>query len=155
MSASVATFDVSGFDLRTPPAGFADDPFPVYRALRESDPVRTMPDGSIFLTRHADLEAVYKDAQTFSSDKKGEFSAKFGSESPLFEHHSTSLVFNDPPLHTRVRSILAGALSPRAVAMLEPDVVALVEGLIDAMETKAVVDLIEDFAAAMAACALS
>lgn len=149
MSANTATFDVSGFDLRTPPPGFADEPFPFYRALREREPVRRMPDGSIFLTRHADLETVYKDATTFSSDKKVEFGAKFGVGSPLFEHHSTSLVFNDPPLHTRVRSILAGALSPRAVATLEPDIKTLVDGLIEAMAPKPRVDLIEDFAAAI------
>lgn len=149
MSASMMTFDVRGFDLRSPPPGFAEEPFPFYRALRELDPVRRMPDGSILLTRHADLEMVYKDAKTFSSDKKVEFGAKFGVGSPLFEHHSTSLVFNDPPLHTRVRSILAGALSPRAVATLESDIVTLVDGLIEAMARKPEVDLIEDFAAAI------
>ena len=136
------------FDLRAPPAGFVDDPFPVYRALREHQPVKRMPDGSVFLTRHADLEAVYKDTATFSSDKRAEFGPKYG-DSPLFRHHTTSLVFNDPPLHTRVRKILAGALNPRAVSALEPDVVDLVDRLIAAMAGRGTVDLIEDFAAAI------
>jgi cytochrome P450 len=136
------------FDLRALPPGFVDDPFPLYHALREHDPVRRMPDGSIFLTRHADLEAVYKDTTTFSSDKKSEFGPKYGA-SPLFEHHTTSLVFNDPPLHTRVRKILAGALNPRAVSALEADVEALVDRLLDRMSDQAEVDLIEDFAAAI------
>ncbi|MBN8939422.1 MAG: cytochrome P450 [Rhizobiales bacterium] len=107
-----------------------------------------MPDGSIFLTRHADLEAVYKDTATFSSDKRVEFAPKYG-DSPLFRHHTTSLVFNDPPLHTRVRKILAGALNPRAVSALEADVEALVDRLITAMTGRGQVDLIEDFAAAI------
>jgi cytochrome P450 len=136
------------FDLRSPPADFIDDPFPLYHALRAHDPVRRMPDGSIFLTRHADLEAVYKDTATFSSDKKSEFGPKYGA-SPLFEHHTTSLVFNDPPLHTRVRRILAGALNPRAVSALESDVEALVGRLIETMAGQDEVDLIEDFAAAI------
>jgi hypothetical protein len=137
-----------GFELASPPPGFVDDPFPVYAALRAHAPVKRMRDGSYFLSRHADLERVYKDTATFSSDKKVEFAPKFGA-SPLYEHHTTSLVFNDPPLHTRVRRILAGALNPRAVAALEADVVALVDQLLDAMERKGSVDLIEDFAAAI------
>jgi len=136
------------FDLRAPPDGFIDDPFPLYRALREHQPVKRMPDGSILLTRHADLEAVYKDTTTFSSDKRVEFAPKYG-DSPLFRHHTTSLVFNDPPLHTRVRKILAGALNPRAVSALEADVEALVGRLIQAMAGRGEVDLIEDFAAAI------
>ena len=64
--------------------------------------------------RHADLVAVYRDAQSFSSDKKVEFGPKYGTDSLLFQHHTTSLVFNDPPLHTRVRRLIAGALTPRA-----------------------------------------
>ena len=44
--------------LRDLPADFHADPYPVYDALRARDPVRRMPDGSWFLTRHADLQSV-------------------------------------------------------------------------------------------------
>ena len=57
------------FDLKRLPASFYDDPFPTYRALREHAPVKRMADGSIFLSRYADVVAVYKDTATFSSDK--------------------------------------------------------------------------------------
>ena len=50
--------------------------------------------------------AVYHDASAWSSDKKIDFKPKFA-DSPLYEHHTTSLVFNDPPIHTRVRRLLA------------------------------------------------
>jgi cytochrome P450 len=136
------------FDLRRLPSTFYDDPFPYYQALREHDPVRHMPDGSYFLTRYADVDAVYHDTRTFSSDKKLEFGAKYGN-SPLFEHHTTSLVFNDPPLHTRVRRIIGGALTPRAIADRESDIVALVDRLLAAMAAKGDVDLVIDFAAAI------
>ena len=136
------------FDLKRLPDGFVDDPYPVYHALRMFEPCREMPDGSLFLTRHADLERVYKDTVTFSSDKKKEFGPKFG-DSPLFAHHTTSLVFNDPPLHTRVRKIMAGALTPRAIAAMEAPVAELVDRLLDEMAGKEDVDLIEDFAAAI------
>jgi cytochrome P450 len=136
------------FDLKRLPPDFIDDPFPYYRALREHDPVHRMPDGAYFITRWQDCDAVYRDARTFSSDKKIEFGPKYG-DAPLFEHHTTSLVFNDPPLHTHVRRAIQMALSNRVIAEMEAGLVALVDRLIGAMAEKGRADLIEDFAAAI------
>ncbi|MEM8753342.1 MAG: cytochrome P450, partial [Pseudomonadota bacterium] len=136
------------FDIQAAPPGFADDPYPVYRALLEHAPLKRFPDGSVMLSRWADLDRVYRDTTTFSSDKKAEFLPKYG-ETPLYEHHTTSLVFNDPPLHTRVRRIMVGAMTPRAVEAMRPGLVALVDGLLDRLEEKGEADLIEDFAAAI------
>lgn len=139
----------ASFDLRALPADFYANPFPVYAALRDSEPVRHMPDGSWFLTRYADLVAVFRDAQAFSSDKKVEFTPKYGAGSPLLEHHTTSLVFNDPPLHTRVRKLIIGALTRRAIAGMEPGLVTLVDSLLDGIADRGGGDLIEDFASAI------
>jgi cytochrome P450 len=136
------------FDLKRLPADFIDDPFPYYRALREHDPVHRMPDGAYLITRWRDCDAVYRDARVFSSDKKIEFRPKYG-DTPLFEHHTTSLVFNDPPLHTHVRRAIQMALSNRVIAEMEAGLVALVDRLLDAMAAKGRADLIEDFAAAI------
>jgi cytochrome P450 len=136
-------------DLRTPPPVFYANPYPVYAALRKQDPVRRMPDGSILISRYADLIDVYKDAKTFSSDKKVEFSAKFANLPRLFEHHTTSLVFNDPPVHTQVRQIMMGALTRRAIDHVETSLTLLVNRLADAIEAQGGGDLIEDFAAAI------
>ncbi len=140
--------DPAGFDLRHLPPGFHADPYPIYRALRAADPVRRMPDGSVFLTRHADCVAVYRDAATYSSDKRAEFAPKYGA-TKLFDHHTTSLVFNDPPLHSRVRRLIMGALTQRAIAAMEPALVALVDLLLDAAAARGEIDLIGDFAAAI------
>lgn len=148
MAAIAETDAASVFDLRRLPDLFYNDPYPTYRRLRESDPVRMMPDGSLFLTRYADLVAVYRDARTFSSDKRREFAPKYG-DTPLFAHHTTSLVFNDPPLHTRVRKLIAGALTSRAVAEMEPGVIRLVDRLLDAVAHRGTFDLIGDFASAI------
>ncbi|WP_245638653.1 cytochrome P450 [Hydrogenophaga palleronii] len=137
------------FDLRALPADFLANPYPVYAALREQQPVRRMPDGSVFLTRCADLMAVYRDAQAFSSDKHVEFAPKYGTGSALFQHHTTSLVFNDPPLHTRVRRLIMGALTRRAIAEMEPGLVSLVNQLLDQIAARGGGDLIEDFASAI------
>ena len=149
-------------DLRRLPADFLANPYPVYARLRETEPVKRLPDGSFFLTRHADLVAVYRDAQAFSSDKRVEFGPKYNHPpyteapwavapgvSPLFQHHTSSLVFNDPPLHTRVRRIIMGALTRRAIDQMAPGLVRLVDGLLDAIEARGGGDLIEDFASAI------
>jgi len=81
-----------------------------------------------------------------SSDKKSEFGPKFGVGTPLYRHHTTSLVFNDPPLHTRVRKLLAAAFTPRALAALTPRIAAVVDGLLDRHAGDGRMDLVEDFA---------
>jgi cytochrome P450 len=139
---------VRDFDLRKLPAAFYANPYPIYHALREHAPVHRLPDGGYFLSRHADCATVYKDATAFSSDKQREFKPKYG-DSLLYEHHTTSLVFNDPPLHTRVRRVIAGAFTPRAIADMEQPVTALVDGLLDAIAAKGSADLIADLAAAV------
>jgi hypothetical protein len=139
----------AGFDLTALPLGFHDDPYPVYHALRAFAPVHRMGSGSVLISRWADLDAVYRDAALFCSDKRAEFAPKFGAASPLYAHHTASLVFNDGAQHTRVRRILAGALTPRAIAELEPAVTELVDRLLARIEARGSPDLIEDFAAAI------
>ncbi len=133
------------FTLATAGEAFVDDPYPTYAALRKHAPVQPIGAGSWLLTRYDDVLAAYRDPR-LSSDKRREFAPKFG-DTPLFEHHTSSLVFNDPPLHTRVRRLLVGALNQQAVARMEAGVRALVDRLIDRLQSLAEPDLIEDFAA--------
>ena len=135
-----------GFSLATPPQGFIADPYPVYAALRRHSPVHALAPGSWLLTRHADVLAAYRSAH-LSSDKQREFAPRLGSGTPIFEHHTTSLVFNDPPLHTRVRRLLMGALNQRAIARMEAGLVTLVDGLLDRLADQREPDLVEHFAA--------
>jgi cytochrome P450 len=136
------------FDLRCLPPDYYANPYPSYHALREAGPVHRLPDGGCFLTGYAACTAVYKNAEAFSSDKRREFGPKYGA-GLLYEHHTTSLVFNDPPLHTRVRRIIAGAFTPRSIADMEEPVTRLVDGLIDSIAAKGAADLIADLAAAV------
>lgn len=144
-----ATDRVAGFDLRALDRAFLDNPYPVYHLLRAHDPVRRMPDGSYFLTRYDDLQAVYRENKRFSSDKKIEFAPKYGEGTPLYRHHTTSLVFNDPPLHTRVRRLLAPAFTPRALKLLEDRFVLLVGRMLDRAAKQGGMDVIADFASAL------
>ena len=136
------------FDLRGLPDDFYEDPFPTYHELRRWDPVHRCPDGSYFLTRYDDIVAVYQDHHRFSSDKRVEFAPKFGA-TPLYEHHTTSVVFRDPPDHTRIRRLFAPAFTPKALAALEPRVVRLVDALLDAAAARGGMDVVEGFAAAL------
>jgi cytochrome P450 len=147
-NATQAGAAVAGFDLRRLPPDYYANPYPYYHAVRAAAPVHRLPDGGYFLSGYAACHAVYKDARSFSSDKKREFAPKYG-DGLLYEHHTTSLVFNDPPLHTRVRRIIAGAFTPRTIADMEPPVTELVDGLLDRMAAMGSADLIADLAAAV------
>ncbi len=139
---------VRDFDLRRLPDSFYLDPYPMLHALRRTAPLHRCPDGSWLLTRHADLNHVYRNPRLFSSDKQQQFRPMFG-DGPLFEHHTTSLVFNDPPLHTQVRKAIGDALSPRVVAAMQASLTRLVDELLDAMAARVECDLMQDFAAAI------
>ena len=97
----------ASFDLTRLPSDFYADPYPYYRALRDHEPVKRMPDGSWFLTRYGDIVPVYRDFKLFSSDKKKEFGAKYGA-TPLFEHHTTHMVA------TFVKSVMFHGLPNRS-----------------------------------------
>ncbi|HMM84094.1 MAG: cytochrome P450 [Gammaproteobacteria bacterium] len=146
MPAPTARALARGFTLTGPPPGFVDDPYPFYAALRAHAPVHEMAPGSLLLTRHDDVAAMYRDPAA-SSDKRREFAPRFGAGTPLYEHHTTSLVFNDAPLHTRVRRPIVTALNPRALARMEAPLVALVDALLDRLAALPAPDLIDDYAA--------
>ena len=147
MTQELTADDVREFDLGQLPSGFYTDPFPWYRALRRFDPVHECPDGSLLLTRYADCTQVYRDSR-FISDKRRLFRPRFG-DAALYQHHTTSLVFSDPPYHTRVRNLLADALKPRTIRAMQPVLEDLVARLLRAAADTAsgTVDLIEEFAA--------
>lgn len=136
---------MTAFDIKSPPEGFFEDPYPFYAELRQETPVLAQPDGSFVLSSYAALDHIYRDTKTFSSDKKEVFRPKFGA-SPLYEHHTTSLVFNDPPLHTRVRSIMVGAMTRRVIARMESGLIKLVDELLDDLEDQDEADLTAEFA---------
>ncbi|OAN77625.1 cytochrome [Jannaschia sp. EhC01] len=136
--------DISGFDLNKIDAAFIEDPYSTLAALRHTAPVHRNADGSVFLTRHDDCLATYR-APNMLSDKTEAFGKKFG-ECPLKVHHTTSLIFNDPPYHTVVRKLIAGAFTPRKLKEMERAIERIVARLLDRVEDLGELDLIADFA---------
>ena len=136
--------DAVAFDLNAIDKSFIDDPYPTLANLREYDPVHYNPDGSVYLTRYEDVRAVYAD-RSMVSDKTDAFSEKFG-DGPLYTHHTTSLIFNDPPYHTTVRKLLAHAFTPRKLAEMEPLIEGIVDTLLDDLDGAGDVDFVTAFA---------
>src|SRR6267378_6005427 len=68
----------ASFDIEKLTAEFYVNPYPTYRALREHEPVKRLPNGSWFLTRYDDLVTAYKSTKLFSSDKRRESAPKYG-----------------------------------------------------------------------------
>ncbi|EAQ11485.1 hypothetical protein BD830_103310 [Maritimibacter alkaliphilus HTCC2654] len=132
------------FDINEIGRDFIDDPYPTLARLRRESPVHENADGSVFLTRYADVQKVYQ-SRDMLSDKTVEFGKKFG-KCPLHTHHTTSLVFNDPPKHTVVRKLLAGAFTPRKLAEFDPLIDRIVDRLLDRVEDMGSFDMIDDFA---------
>ncbi|MFZ7091672.1 cytochrome P450 [Primorskyibacter sp. 2E233] len=136
--------DLDDFDLNRIDMGFIENPHPVLHALRRERPVFHNADGSVYLTRYDDVLKVYQ-SRDMLSDKTEAFGEKFG-RCPLHTHHTTSLIFNDPPYHTVVRKLISGAFTPRKLAEFEPLIEGIVGRLLDRVEDLGELDLIEDFA---------
>ena len=135
---------IESFDLYNPPSDFINNVYKYYNLLREKSPIHKNSDGSYILTRYKDLVGVYRNFKVWSSDKRSEFGAKFGS-SPLFEHHTTSVVFVDPPDHTRIRKIFQQAFTPKSILSLERNINKLVDSYLVIMHEKKKFDFVSDF----------
>ena len=135
---------IESFDLYNPPSDFINNVYKYYNLLREKSPIHKNSDGSYILTRYKDLVGVYRNFKVWSSDKRTEFGAKFGS-SPLFEHHTTSVVFVDPPDHTRIRKIFQQAFTPKSILRLERNIKKLVDSYLVMMHAKKKFDFVSDF----------
>lgn len=124
-----------------------ENPYPTYRMLRESDPVFWNDALQTFiLTRHADVSAVLKDHGQWSANRRE--SENFKQLKGISEDFDfpVSLLGLDPPDHTRLRTLVMKAFTPRMVERLRPRVEEIVAGLLDEAEANGGFDLISDFA---------
>ena len=131
------------FDLNAISPSFIENPYPTLDMLRQESPVHENPDGSVYLTRYQDCLAVYR-SRDMLSDKTEAFGEKFG-KCPLLEHHTTSLIFNDPPYHTVVRKLISGAFTPRKLREMEALIETIVDALLDTIAEQNTIDMVADF----------
>jgi pimeloyl-[acyl-carrier protein] synthase len=109
--------------------GFVTNPYPLYRWLRERHPIRLDPLAPVWvLTRHADIATILKDSRftkdPFAAERlPAMMREQLGvrdEETRTPEVETLSMLFLDPPKHTRVRSIFSKAFTPKMIAGLRP-----------------------------------
>jgi cytochrome P450 len=116
-----------------------DDPFPLYRRLRDDAPAYRNDDlGFWALSRYDDVIEALHDWETYTSSE----GITLEPRSPL-----PMIITMDPPLHTKMRRLVSRAFTPRRVAALEPDIRRLTTSYLDEVTPNGTCDLIVDFSA--------
>ena len=131
-----------------------EDPYPMYERLRREDPVHRSELGIWVLTRHADVLALLRDPRTSRDPRRSErvelLRATAGSvevDQLLDEEEAApSMLFVDPPDHTRLRTLVNKAFTPAAVERLRGRVEEIVDGLLDRVAGAGAMDVVEDLA---------
>jgi cytochrome P450 len=132
---------------------FYHNPYPLYARLRQEAPVVWSERvGAWLITRYEDVITTLRDAQHFSSQGRmlaalDRLSADERAQLQPFEQHFTGgLINSDPPDHTRMRTLINKAFSPRMVEQLRGRVATLVNEFLDAVQDRAAMDVIADLA---------
>lgn len=122
------------FELFMTPEGRAQ-PYPLYARLREAAPVFRSGLGFVVATRYDDCQSVLRDPRFGKDDRR--FAERTAGQFPGWEPHPEladavpSMLFLNPPDHTRLRGLVTKAFTPRTVEALRPAVFAMVDAILD------------------------
>lgn len=134
-------------DLLDDEAHAAGTPHEEFARLREDEPVQRIEQRGRAVwsfTRHADIEAISKDPEHFSSWEAGIF-PNSEQVTPL-ELNRNLLIYKDPPEHTKYRKILQTAFVPKTVAAMEDEIREIVTARIDSFAERGEADLVTELA---------
>jgi cytochrome P450 len=123
---------------------FIRDPHPFYHRLRTEDPVHRHPLGFYVLTRYDDVALLLRDPRFGKQGYQALFAARFGSGDEAGP--ATSMLFADPPDHTRLRTLVSKAFTPRVIETMRPHVKGLVDGFLDTVASRGGMDVIAELA---------
>ncbi|WP_437874762.1 cytochrome P450 [Sorangium sp. So ce513] len=135
------------FNLASP--AFVQNPYPVYAELRAKAPVcQVEPGGFWAVSRYDDVVYVLKHPELFSSNTNA---ARQSTQDERLQREplavsDVNLLMSDPPVHTRVRQLVSGAFTPRAIARLEQRVREITTEHLDRILEKDTFDMMEDLA---------
>jgi len=127
---------------------FIRDPYPHYELLRRTDPVHLTPHAMYLVSRHADVSNVLRDKR-FGKDFVERSTRRYGPkimEEPIFRSMSHWMLQQDPPDHSRLRSLVVKAFTARRVEDMRPRIQQVVDQTLDRVAPRGHMDLIEDFA---------
>ena len=142
---------------------FGADPYPLLRRLREEHPVYWSESiGGWILTQYDDIITTFKDVDPYANEGRlakvvdylpPETRARF----KAFENHyrTKGLIFSDPPDHTRLRTLVTKAFTPRVVESMRTRIQAITDELLDAVQDAGQMDLMRDFAIPLPATVLA
>jgi cytochrome P450 len=145
------TSSAGAIDFRPDAPEFLRDPFPLYRRLREADPVHWSPRLKAWvLTRYDDCRAVLLDREV-SSDRLRPFFATLpgpqaGRIRDIIRYLTHWMVFRDPPEHTRLRRLTSKVFHVQSMHAMRPRVEELCAWLLGRIGEREQVDFIADFA---------
>ena len=124
---------------------FHADPYPFYRRLREQDPVHRTAMGFWVLTRYEDCVAVLRDQRFGREEFQQMLTAVYGddTEKPQLPR---SMLFRDPPDHTRLRGLVSKAFTPRTIEVMRGHIQEIVDRLLGRALAQGGMDVMEDLA---------
>ena len=143
VTSNSSSIDAKAFNLFNIPQEYYLDPLPFFKALRDQDPIHRNSDGSVLLTRYEDIISVWRDLSGVVNRAEA-YTKKFG-PGPLLEHHTTSMLFRDPPDHDRLRAVVNPFFSQKSIERLRQATVEIVDNLLADIEKKREIDFIVDF----------
>jgi cytochrome P450 len=124
------------------------DPYPLYRQLRTSNPILELPDANmVILTRYADAQSVLRDRKLGHADDSmltGERLAEV-QNNPAIANLRRTMLLQNPPDHTRLRSLVVKAFDARRVEAMRERINAIAHELIDGFIAAGSGDLVRLF----------
>jgi cytochrome P450 len=127
---------------------FADNPYPHYQRMRDTDPVHEHPFGFWLVTRYDDVAALLRADLSVENRNlaAGMIADQYQELNEADRALNLSMLDRDPPDHTRLRKLVTKVFTPKAIAALEPKVAALVDASLDQIAEQGTADLIDTLA---------
>jgi cytochrome P450 len=144
------TITLETTDITSP--AFRANPFPTFKRWRDHQPVvpvNVLGSRAWLITRYDDVDAALKDERLVKNKRNARDPNKPHREMPLpgfVKPLQTNMLDSDVPDHTRLRALVHQAFMPRLIAQMQSRVHDLANGLIDRVQKKGKMDLIQDFA---------
>ncbi len=124
---------------------FHANPYPFYEQLREKDPVHESPLGFRVLSRYDDVVMALRDPRFGRDGFETLLAAQYGPEGAE-GRLPRSMLMHDPPDHTRLRTLVSKAFTPRVIEGMRPHIQAIVDRLLDQVRDGQGMDVIADLA---------
>jgi len=124
---------------------FHANPYPFYHRLRAADAVHQTPMGLWVLTRYDDVVTALRDPRFGREGFEQMLAAVYGDDTTNASR-PRSMLFRDPPDHTRLRGLVSQAFTPRVIERMRSHIQEIVDRLLDRAQNAKAMDVIEDLA---------